>query len=95
MASIAALTAQRPFTVGFAAETQNVEHYARGKLAAKNLDLICANDVSIQGQGFNSDTNALHLYWPNGDKTLPLATKADLGQQLIAEIVALYQHATH
>ncbi|MCD9490614.1 bifunctional phosphopantothenoylcysteine decarboxylase/phosphopantothenate--cysteine ligase CoaBC [Photobacterium phosphoreum] len=95
VASIAALTAQRPFTVGFAAETQNVEHYARGKLAAKNLDLICANDVSIQRQGFNSDTNALHLYWPNGDKTLPLATKADLGQQLIAEIVALYQHATH
>ncbi|MCD9483884.1 bifunctional phosphopantothenoylcysteine decarboxylase/phosphopantothenate--cysteine ligase CoaBC [Photobacterium phosphoreum] len=95
VASIAALTAKRPFTVGFAAETQNVEHYARGKLAAKNLDLICANDVSIQGQGFNSDTNALHLYWPNGDKTLPLATKADLGQQLIAEIVALYQHATH
>ncbi len=95
VASIAALTAQRPFTVGFAAETQDVEHYARGKLAAKNLDLICANDVSIQGQGFNSDTNALHLYWPNGDKTLPLATKADLGQQLVAEIVALYQHATH
>ncbi|PSU25223.1 bifunctional phosphopantothenoylcysteine decarboxylase/phosphopantothenate--cysteine ligase CoaBC [Photobacterium phosphoreum] len=95
VASIAALTVQRPFTVGFAAETQNVEHYARGKLAAKNLDLICANDVSIQGQGFNSDTNALHLYWPNGDKTLPLATKADLGQQLVAEIVALYQHATH
>lgn len=95
IASIAALTEQRPFTVGFAAETQNVEHYARGKLAAKNLDLICANDVSVQGQGFNSDTNALHLYWPNGDKALPLTTKADLGQQLVAEIVALYQHATH
>ncbi|MEC6832548.1 bifunctional phosphopantothenoylcysteine decarboxylase/phosphopantothenate--cysteine ligase CoaBC [Photobacterium toruni] len=95
VASIAALTEQRPFTVGFAAETQNVEHYARGKLTTKNLDLICANDVSVQGQGFNSDTNALHLYWPNGDKALPLATKADLGQQLITEIVALYQHATH
>ncbi|MCD9548457.1 bifunctional phosphopantothenoylcysteine decarboxylase/phosphopantothenate--cysteine ligase CoaBC [Photobacterium carnosum] len=95
VASIAALTEQRPFTVGFAAETQNVEHYARGKLTTKNLDLICANDVSIQGQGFNSDTNTLHLYWPNGDKALPLATKADLGQQLVTEIVALYQHATH
>ncbi|MCD9522214.1 bifunctional phosphopantothenoylcysteine decarboxylase/phosphopantothenate--cysteine ligase CoaBC [Photobacterium carnosum] len=95
VASIAALTEQRPFTVGFAAETQNVEHYARGKLTTKNLDLICANDVSVQGQGFNSDTNALHLYWPNGDKALPLATKADLGQQLVTEIVALYQHATH
>ncbi|MCD9499433.1 bifunctional phosphopantothenoylcysteine decarboxylase/phosphopantothenate--cysteine ligase CoaBC [Photobacterium carnosum] len=95
VASIAALTEQRPFTVGFAAETQDVEHYARGKLTTKNLDLICANDVSVQGQGFNSDTNALHLYWPNGDKALPLATKADLGQQLVTEIVALYQHATH
>ncbi|CEO37856.1 bifunctional phosphopantothenoylcysteine decarboxylase/phosphopantothenate--cysteine ligase CoaBC [Photobacterium kishitanii] len=95
VANVAALTNKRPFTVGFAAETQNVEHYARGKLAAKNLDLICANDVSVQGQGFNSDTNALHLYWPNGDKALPLTTKADLGQQLVTEIVALYQHATH
>ncbi|OBU34233.1 bifunctional phosphopantothenoylcysteine decarboxylase/phosphopantothenate--cysteine ligase CoaBC [Photobacterium kishitanii] len=95
VANVAALTDKRPFTVGFAAETQNVEHYARGKLAAKNLDLICANDVSVQGQGFNSDTNALHLYWPNGDKALPLTTKADLGQQLVTEIVALYQHATH
>ncbi|OBU16672.1 bifunctional phosphopantothenoylcysteine decarboxylase/phosphopantothenate--cysteine ligase CoaBC [Photobacterium aquimaris] len=95
VAAIAALTNQRPFTVGFAAETQDVEHYARGKLATKKLDLICANDVSVQGQGFNSDTNALHLYWPNGDKALPLTTKSDLGQQLVTEIVALYQHATH
>ncbi|WP_408900593.1 bifunctional phosphopantothenoylcysteine decarboxylase/phosphopantothenate--cysteine ligase CoaBC [Photobacterium piscicola] len=95
VASVAALTENRPFTVGFAAETQNVEHYARDKLANKNLDLICANDVSVQGQGFNSDTNALHLYWPNGDKTLPLASKTDLGQQLLTEIVSLYQHVTH
>ena len=95
VASIAALTENRPFTVGFAAETQNVEHYARGKLTKKNLDLICANDVSVQGQGFNSDNNALHLYWSNGDKTLPLATKADLGQQIVTEIVNLYQHVTH
>lgn len=95
VASVAALTENRPFTVGFAAETQNVEHYARGKLANKNLDLICANDVSAQGQGFNSDNNALHLYWPNGDKTLPLASKTDLGQQLLTEIVSLYQHVTH
>ena len=95
VASVAALTENRPFTVGFAAETQNVEHYARGKLTNKNLDLICANDVSVQGQGFNSDNNALHLYWPNGDKTLPLASKTDLGQQLLTEIVSLYQHVTH
>ncbi|MGF1699858.1 bifunctional phosphopantothenoylcysteine decarboxylase/phosphopantothenate--cysteine ligase CoaBC [Photobacterium makurazakiensis] len=92
VASVAALTDNRPFTVGFAAETQDVEQYARGKLTRKNLNLICANDVSQQGQGFNSDSNALHLYWPEGDKALPLASKNQLGQQLMAEIVSLYQN---
>ena len=55
------MTKNRPFVVGFAAETQNVEEYARQKLARKKLDLICANDVSLAEHGFNSDTNALHL----------------------------------
>ncbi|MGF1768649.1 bifunctional phosphopantothenoylcysteine decarboxylase/phosphopantothenate--cysteine ligase CoaBC [Enterovibrio makurazakiensis] len=90
VASVAAMTQQRPFTVGFAAETQDVEQYSRGKLAKKNLDLICANDVSREGQGFNSDQNALHLYWPNGDKPLPLASKADIGNQLVSEITTLF-----
>ena len=91
IASVAALENQRPFTVGFAAETQDVEQYARGKLARKHLDLICANDVSGEGQGFNSDQNALHLYWPQGDKALPLTSKTELGTQLVSEIVALYK----
>lgn len=95
VASVAGLTEQRPFTVGFAAETQDVEQYARGKLSRKNLDLICANDVSQQGQGFNSDSNALHLFWPAGDKALPLTSKQDLGQQLISEIIALYKDNKH
>lgn len=95
VANVAALTEQRPFTVGFAAETQDVEQYARGKLSRKNLDLICANDVSHQGQGFNSDSNALHLFWPNGDKALPLTSKHELGQQLISEIIALYKENKH
>lgn len=90
VASVAAMKENRPFTVGFAAETQDVEQYARGKLVKKNLDLICANDVSQQGQGFNSDQNALHLYWPNGDKALPLANKSDIGHQLVSEIVSLF-----
>ncbi|MDD1793585.1 bifunctional phosphopantothenoylcysteine decarboxylase/phosphopantothenate--cysteine ligase CoaBC [Enterovibrio sp. ZSDZ42] len=90
VAAVAAMTQQRPFTVGFAAETQDVEQYARGKLAKKNLDLICANDVSREGQGFNSDQNALHLYWPNGDKPLPLASKTDIGNQLVSEITTLF-----
>lgn len=91
VASVAALTAERPFTVGFAAETQDVAAYAKRKLEKKNLDLICANDVSVQGQGFNSDSNALHLFWRDGDKSLPLKSKAELGQQLIDEIHALFR----
>ncbi|WP_394564899.1 bifunctional phosphopantothenoylcysteine decarboxylase/phosphopantothenate--cysteine ligase CoaBC [Pantoea sp. SGAir0180] len=90
VAGVAALTQSRPFVVGFAAETQNVEEYARKKRARKNLDLICANDVSKAGHGFNSDTNALHLFWQEGEKTLPLSDKSLLGQLLIDEIVSRY-----
>ncbi|QBH98384.1 bifunctional phosphopantothenoylcysteine decarboxylase/phosphopantothenate--cysteine ligase CoaBC [Limnobaculum zhutongyuii] len=90
VAEVAAMTANRPFVVGFAAETQNVEEYARLKLARKNLDLICANNVSLSGQGFNSDTNALHLYWSNGEMSLPLSDKSSLGQKLMDEIVKRY-----
>jgi len=90
VAGVAALTEGRPYVVGFAAETQNVEEYARQKRARKNLDLICANDVAKAGQGFNSDSNALHLFWQEGDKTLPLSDKSLLGQQLLDEIIIHY-----
>lgn len=91
VASVAAMAQNRPFTVGFAAETQNVAQYSRDKLVKKQLDLICANDVSAEGQGFNGDSNALHLYWPTGEKDLPLANKAELGYQVVSEIIALYK----
>jgi phosphopantothenoylcysteine decarboxylase/phosphopantothenate--cysteine ligase len=90
VAGVAAMAARRPFVVGFAAETQNVEEYARQKLIRKNLDLICANDISLAGHGFNSDTNALHLFWQQGDVRLPHADKTLLGQQLLDEIVSRY-----
>ena len=90
VAGVAALVENRPYVVGFAAETNNVEEYARQKLLRKNVDLICANDVSLAGQGFNSDTNALHLFWQEGDKVLPLERKALLGQRLLDEIVTRY-----
>ncbi|MBS0973805.1 phosphopantothenoylcysteine decarboxylase, partial [Serratia rubidaea] len=90
VAGVAAMNKNRPFVVGFAAETQNVEEYARQKLARKKLDVICANDVSLAGQGFNSDTNALHLFWQDGEKRLALSDKALLGQRLIDEIVSRY-----
>lgn len=90
VAGVAALSDNRPYVVGFAAETNNVEEYARQKRIRKNLDLICANDVSLSNQGFNSDKNALHLFWQDGDKVLPLERKELLGQLLLDEIVTRY-----
>ncbi|OAT77851.1 bifunctional phosphopantothenoylcysteine decarboxylase/phosphopantothenate synthase [Mangrovibacter phragmitis] len=90
IAGVAGLTENRPYVVGFAAETSNVEEYARQKQTRKHLDLICANDVSVAGQGFNSDMNALHLFWQDGDKALALTSKTQLGQLLLDEIITRY-----
>jgi len=83
VADVAKLT-NKPFIVGFAAETQNVEHYARGKLMRKNLDLIAANNVAKAGQGFNSDDNALTLYSAIDKMELPLANKQIIAKQLVS-----------
>jgi len=87
---VAALTAHRPFVVGFAAETQDVEQYAKSKMQRKNLDMICANDVSVSGQGFNSDQNALKVYWDDGSKDLPLDNKDALAKHLLSLIHQTY-----
>lgn len=93
LADVSALEDHRPFCVGFAAETQDVETYARGKLQRKKLDMIAANNVSIAGQGFNSDSNALTLYWSQGKLDLPLADKQELAKQLVVEIIKHYNQA--
>ncbi|GAA0856156.1 bifunctional phosphopantothenoylcysteine decarboxylase/phosphopantothenate--cysteine ligase CoaBC [Aliiglaciecola litoralis] len=72
-----------PFTVGFAAETQDVSFYAKDKLTRKNLDMIAANDVSDDRIGFNSDQNALSVFWAKGEKTLEIADKYQLALQLM------------
>ena len=94
VASIAGLKEYRPFVVGFAAETNDVKAYALKKLTTKNLDLICANDVSDQNMGFNSDQNALTLYWQNGEQTLPLSSKQQLAKQLLQAVITRYK-ASH
>ncbi|MBY6187948.1 bifunctional phosphopantothenoylcysteine decarboxylase/phosphopantothenate--cysteine ligase CoaBC [Marinobacter hydrocarbonoclasticus] len=76
----------RPFTVGFAAETDNVEQYARDKMARKGLDLIAANDVSKPGQGFNASHNALTLYWPEGHKSLGYSDKTQQARLMLDTI---------
>lgn len=80
----------RPFCVGFAAESQNVEQYARSKLAKKNLDMIAANNITADGLGFNSDKNALHVIWSGGDKKLPATSKRELAHQLISLIATRF-----
>ena len=90
IAAVAQLSENRPFTVGFAAETQNLADYAQDKLQRKNRDMICANDVS-GGQAFNTDENMLQLFWKTGGKTLSLKSKTDLARELATEIVARYR----
>lgn len=90
VAAVGTLTENRPYVVGFSAETHHMEEYARQKRINKHLDLICANDVSRIGQKFNRNNNALHLFWQNGNTLLPLSDKALLAQRLIDEIVSLY-----
>ena len=72
-----------PFTVGFAAETQNVESYAKTKLEKKKLNMIAANDVSNSDLGFNSDQNALIVLSKENKYELPVASKDLLAMQLL------------
>ena len=88
-------SAQRPFCVGFAAETDALENNAREKLQRKRLDMIAANWVgpaaaATQGT-FGSDTNALRVLWPGGQVDLPAASKASLARQLVALIAQHYR----
>ena len=77
--------AQRPqMVVGFAAETDDVAIYARGKLVRKHLDLICANLVGIGATGFESDDNTLLVLGPDGfERTLGPAAKTEISKQLL------------
>ncbi len=75
----------RPFVVGFAAETQNVERNALAKLEGKRLDMIAANQVG-DGLAFDCDDNALTVYWPGGRRELGRASKAKLAAELVAVI---------
>jgi phosphopantothenoylcysteine decarboxylase / phosphopantothenate---cysteine ligase len=83
-----------PFTVGFAAETQDLLVNARGKLTAKNLNMVAANLVGKPGVGFDSDENELHVLWQGGEKQLGRASKDALARGLIAVIAERYRAAS-
>jgi len=78
------------FIVGFAAETDHVAENARKKLAAKNADLIVANDVTAEGAGFDHDTNIVTLFAHDGrDLALPRMSKSEVAQRILDEVVRL------
>jgi phosphopantothenoylcysteine decarboxylase/phosphopantothenate--cysteine ligase len=89
LASVARNKGER-FLVGFAAETEHVAENARKKLAAKNADLMVANDVSAEGAGFDHDTNIVTLFARDGrDVALPRMTKTKVAQRILDEVIRL------
>lgn len=94
LASVAARP-DAPFTVGFAAETSDVEHYATDKMRRKKLDMIVANDVSSPGLGFNSDRNAVTVFWPEGQTSIGPDTKLAIAERLVALIAQHSDKVTH
>ena len=80
----------KPFTLGFAAETEKLEQRALEKLQRKNLDMIAANRVAAEQTGFESDTNELAVIWPDGQRLLTLNDKNEIAKQLIDLVAERY-----
>ena len=88
VASVAKLE-KGPFTVGFAAETENLREYARSKLANKNLDMIIANQVG-ENRGFDSDDNKVDVFWTAGEQSFQTMAKTELAVALMKLIAERY-----
>jgi len=78
-----ATSKHRPYTVGFAAESNNLLTYARNKMQGKGLDMIIANDISDQSIGFNSDDNEVTVMWHDGQQLLKRANKDAIARQIV------------
>jgi phosphopantothenoylcysteine decarboxylase/phosphopantothenate--cysteine ligase len=92
LAAVAALPG-RPFTVGFAAETEQLEANALEKLQHKKLDMLVANLVG-EKLGFDRDDNSAVVLWPGGRRELALASKVELARQIVALIGERLRAAT-
>jgi len=91
LASVAALD-PAPFTVGFAAETENLREYALGKLERKKLDMIVANLVG-EGRGFDSDKNSVDVYWRGGERSFETAEKSELARDVVKLVAERFEIA--
>ncbi|KAF1718829.1 bifunctional phosphopantothenoylcysteine decarboxylase/phosphopantothenate--cysteine ligase CoaBC [Pseudoxanthomonas wuyuanensis] len=87
LAEVAARTQELKLVIGFAAETERVAEYARGKLVAKRLDMIIANRVGVADGGFESDSNAMTAFWKDGERAFASAPKTQLADELVDLIV--------
>ncbi len=94
LAEVAASTVP-PFTVGFAAETEQLIKHAEEKRRLKRVDMIAANLVGAEQGGFERDENALTVLWEGGSKNLPMARKEKLAQSLVATITERYHAEKH
>ena len=92
LADVAAQTGALKLVVGFAAETHDIERFAREKLETKHLDLIIANQVGALDSGFESDMNAVVAYWRDGMRTFAHCNKTHLARQLL-RLIAERLHA--
>lgn len=76
------------YLVGFAAETHDLETYAKGKMEKKHLDMIAANIVGKSGSGFKADTNKVKLFTRDGRVTdLPLMPKEEVAHAILDAVV--------
>ena len=73
---------------GFAMETQDLETHAKDKLTRKNLDLICANNVKVEGAGFGVDTNVITVITKEGAEHLPLMTKFEAANAILDKLTS-------
>jgi phosphopantothenoylcysteine decarboxylase/phosphopantothenate--cysteine ligase len=82
---------KKQILVGFAAETNNVEEYALKKIEKKNLDFVVANNVTLEGAGFGTDTNVVTIYHSSGKKVeLPLLNKKEVALQVLRTVADVY-----
>ena len=93
LADVAAAANRPRLVVGFAAETNDVETYARAKLAAKRIDMIAANRVGIAGCGFESDDNTLDVLWADGQRRIGPESKRVVAEGLLDLIEERIQNA--
>ena len=76
------------FLCGFSMETQNMLENSRAKLERKNIDMIVANNLKVEGAGFGTDTNVVTIITRHGEKELPMMGKEEVAYALLTEIMA-------